>query len=224
MTTTVAIVEDNPEFLQHFASLIEAESDCSVCGLAATGSDAIRMIDAGRADLYLVDLGLPDMSGIDVIRHALRKYPDSEVMVISVFGDEQHIIESIEAGATGYVLKDCSPREIAQSIRTLREGGSALSPAVARKVLQRFRETSRQAPLPAAPASAEAGTHAAMTEREVQILTDLSRGMSYKEIGELRSISAQTVAHHVKNIYRKLAVHSRGEAVYEASKRGLVAF
>jgi DNA-binding NarL/FixJ family response regulator len=222
MTITVAIIEDNPEFMSRFVAIIEADSDFTLAGVAASGSEGIALIDKGRADLYLVDLGLPDISGIDVIQHAVDTHPDSEVMVITVFGDEQHVIASIEAGATGYLLKDSSAQEIAESIRTLREGGSAVSPVIARKVLQRFQTPRPAAPAALAPSAStedEAGT---LSEREVQILKDLAKGLSFREIGEARFISAHTVARHVKNIYRKLTVHSRGEAVHEASKRGLI--
>lgn len=222
MATTIAVVEDNPEFMRHFVGIIEADSDFALAGVAATGNAAIELINRGRADLYLVDLGLPDMSGIEVIRLAVETYPDSEVMVISVFGDEQHVIESIEAGATGYLLKDSSAQQIAASIRTLLGGGSVVSPVIARKVLQRFQAPKQPASAPPAPVAAvpdEAGT---LSERELQILGDLAKGSSYKEIGAARFISPHTVARHVKSIYRKLTVHSRGEAVHEASRRGLI--
>jgi DNA-binding NarL/FixJ family response regulator len=218
MATTIAVVEDNPEFMRRFVGIIEADSDFTLAGVAATGNAAIELINHGRADLYLVDLGLPDMSGIEVIRRAAETYPDSEVMVISVFGDEQHVIESIEAGATGYLLKDSSPQQIAASIRTLLGGGSVVSPVIARKVLQRFQAPKQPAPAAAVPA--EAGP---LSERELQILGDLAKGASYQEIGAARFISPHTVARHVKSIYRKLTVHSRGEAVHEASRRGLIA-
>lgn len=222
MATTIAVVEDNPEFMRRFVGIIEADSDFALAGVAATGNAAIELINRGRADLYLVDLGLPDMSGIEVIRLAVETYPDSEVMVISVFGDEQHVIESIEAGATGYLLKDSSAQQIAASIRTLLGGGSVVSPVIARKVLQRFQSPKQPVSAPPAPPAAAPADAGALSERELQILRDLAKGSSYQEIGEARFISPHTVARHVKSIYRKLTVHSRGEAVHEASRRGLI--
>jgi DNA-binding NarL/FixJ family response regulator len=222
MATTIAVVEDNPEFMRRFVGIVEADSDFTLAGVAATGSAAIELIGRSAADLYLVDLGLPDMSGIDVIRLVADTYPDSEVMVISVFGDEQHVIESIEAGATGYLLKDSSAQQIAASIRTLLDGGSVVSPVIARKVLQRFQPPKQPASAPPAPPAA-ARAAASLSERELQILRDLAKGSSYQEIGATHYISPHTVARHVKSIYRKLTVHSRGEAVHEASRRGLIA-
>lgn len=220
MTTTVAIIEDKPEFLAHFAQIIRAEAEFTLVGTATNGADGIALVDRIGADVYLVDLGLPDMSGTEVIKHAIKACADSDVLVITVFGDDAHIIESVEAGATGYVLKDSSPAEIVDCIRTLRAGGSPVSPVIARKLLQRFRlESQMAAPALSVPA---AGAKAALTQRETEILSLLGKGLSFSEIGESLYISSHTVAQHIKKIYRKLAVHSRGEAVYEATQMGIL--
>lgn len=222
MTTTVAIIEDKPEFLAHFAQIIRAEAEFTLVGTASNGADGIALVDRIGADVYLVDLGLPDMSGTEVIKHAIKACADSDVLVITVFGDDAHIIESVEAGATGYVLKDSSPAEIVDCIRTLRAGGSPVSPVIARKLLQRFRlESQMAAPALNVPAAAR-GTKAALTQRETEILSLLGKGLSFSEIGESLHISSHTVAQHIKKIYRKLAVHSRGEAVYEATQMGIL--
>jgi DNA-binding NarL/FixJ family response regulator len=235
MPISVAIIEDNPEFLSRFVEVIQSHDDLSFAGAAANGKDGMGLINNGPADVYLVDLGLPDISGMELIRHAATVHPDCAVMVITVFGDDAHIIASIEAGATGYILKDSPASEIAGCIRMLHEGGSPMSPVIARRILQRFRvQTAAPAtsppkpqkgrmkePLKQAPAQAAAAGDE-LTEREVGILRALAKGLTYKEIGGEQSISSHTVAQHVKNIYRKLTVHSRGEAVYEATRRGLI--
>lgn len=223
MTTTVAIIEDKPEFLAHFAQIIRAEAEFTLVGTATNGADGIALVDRIGADVYLVDLGLPDMSGTEVIKHALRTCAESDVLVITVFGDDAHIIESVEAGATGYVLKDSSAAEIVDCIRTLRAGGSPVSPVIARKLLQRFRLESRVAIAPAVDVPAAVSTtKAVLTQRETEILSLLGKGLSFSEIGESLHISSHTVAQHIKKIYRKLAVHSRGEAVYEATQMGIL--
>ncbi|HJV53046.1 MAG TPA: response regulator transcription factor [Noviherbaspirillum sp.] len=221
--TSVAIIEDNPEFLARFCEIIHTRPGLEMAGTAATGAQGLALIDNVPADVYLVDLGLPDMSGIEVIQHAVKTHPCCDVMVITVFGDDAHVIASIEAGATGYLLKDSSPEEIADRIRELRDGGAPISPIIARKILQKFQRTGAL-PAPAAQPADTAAEDAeeALTEREVQVLRTLAKGLSYREIGELHFISANTVAGHVKSIYRKLAVHSRGEAVYEATRLGLI--
>lgn len=225
MATTVAVIEDNPEFLARFCEIIRSDAEFELAGCAANGAEGLTLIEHHRADVYLIDLGLPDMNGTGLIRHALKTHPGCEVMVVTVFGDDAHVLASIEAGATGYVLKDGSPAEITDCIRELRAGGAPISPLIARKILQRFQRknagAAHSAP-PAPPRAHPADGDTAMTERELAVLRALAKGMSLREIGESHFISAHTVAGHVKNIYRKLAVHSRGEAVYEASKLGLI--
>lgn len=229
MPTTVAIIEDNPQFLQRFAEMVDAAPELMLVGCATNGSQGRALISGTQADVYLVDLGLPDMDGTDLIREAVATHPDCDVLVITVFADDAHILTSIEAGATGYLLKDSASADMVDCIRTLVSGGSPVSPLIARRILQKVRHAPQQmAPLPA-PATREparvitGATGSALTEREVQILGLLGKGLSYGEIGQSLFISAHTVAQHIKNIYRKLAVHSRGEAVYAASKLGLVA-
>lgn len=223
MTIRVAIIEDKPEFLARFSQIIRAEAEFALVGTASNGAEGIALVDRVDADVYLVDLGLPDMSGTEVIKHALRRCAECDVLVITVFGDDQHIIESVEAGATGYVLKDSSAGEIVDCIRTLRAGGSPVSPVIARKLLQRFRLENQLATAPAVNLPAAASpARAALTQRETEILSLLSKGLSFSEIGESLHISSHTVAQHIKKIYRKLAVHSRGEAVYEATQMGIL--
>jgi DNA-binding NarL/FixJ family response regulator len=135
-------------------------------------------------------------------------------MVITVFGDERHVLSAVEAGATGYILKDGSNAYVADSILELLGGGSPISPAIARHLLKRFR-----ADAPETPGGAEA---ARLTEREREVLVLLMKGFTFSEIGGLLHISAHTVTSHVKHIYQKLEVRSRGEAVYEALQLGIL--
>jgi DNA-binding NarL/FixJ family response regulator len=139
-----------------------------------------------------------------------------------MFGDDEHVLASIEAGATGYLLKDTSIERIVASICEIRAGGSPISPTIARKVLGRF----RAAPAAAAPAlnggAVAAAEASPLSARETDILRLVSKGLSCAEVGQHLSISTHTVVTHVKNIYRKLAVHSRGEAIFEAGQLGLL--
>ena len=220
MATSVLIVEDIPEFQQRFAAAIVADPDLQLLGTAGSGAEAIEMLSRLAPDVMLVDLGLPDMSGIDVIRHAARHLQATESLVVTMFGDDANVLASIEAGATGYLLKDSLAGSIAACIHDLRAGGSPISPSIARRVLNRFRD-----PAPregAVPAPAAAGAEPLLTERETEILRQVAKGMSFAEIGEILAISQHTVVTHVKKIYRKLAVHSRGEAVFEANQMGLL--
>jgi DNA-binding NarL/FixJ family response regulator len=223
MTTSVLIVEDTPEFMRRFSDAVLADPGLALAGVVGTGRAAIAMLDAQPPDVMLVDLGLPDIDGVEVIRHAARCHPQCDVLVVTMFGDDQHVVDSIEAGATGYLLKDAGAGPIAASIHELRAGGSPISPSIARRVLARFRISA--APTPPAPALQPApkdATPSPLTERETEILRLAAKGLSFETIGELTEISPHTVVAHVKKIYRKLAVHSRGEAVYEASQMGLL--
>lgn len=215
---SVIIVEDEPEFRRRFAQIVENEPSMHLVGVAANKREAQAIIDKEDFDVMMIDLGLPDGSGIDLIRSVSQRKPDVDIMVVTVFGDEQHVVSSIEAGATGYILKDSTPADVISCIRLLRAGGSPVSPVVARSVLRAIRNrmgttTTTRAPNPESnPLSA----------RETEILQLLAKGMSFNEIGEILGISPHTVTAHIKKIYRKLAVHSRGEAVYEATQMGLL--
>ncbi|MCA3216860.1 MAG: response regulator [Betaproteobacteria bacterium] len=216
---SIVIVEDEPEFRRRFAQIIESEPSMQLVGVAANRREAQVIIDAEDFDVLLIDLGLPDGNGIDLIRHVSQKKPDADIMVVTVFGDEQHVVSSIEAGATGYILKDSTPADVISCIRLLRAGGSPVSPVVARSVLRAIRNRIG----PSSPAARTATPeNNPLSARETEILQLLAKGMSFIEIGEILGISPHTVTAHIKKIYRKLAVHSRGEAVYEATQMGLL--
>jgi len=228
MRHQVLIVEDEPELLLKFATAVQSDPLLALSGAVPTGKAGMALLDALKPDVLLVDLGLPDMSGIDVIRHSALHHPNTDVLVVTMFGDDQHVLASIEAGATGYLLKDALADRICVSIHELRAGGSPITPSIARKVLARFR---LPVPLPVqVSVTSPSGTNAAsdgnsiavLTEREVDILRLVAKGLSFNEVGDSLSISPHTVVTHVKKIYRKLAVHSRGEAVFEAGQMGLL--
>jgi DNA-binding NarL/FixJ family response regulator len=177
------------------------------------------MLAIGRAsvDIALVDLGLPDGSGIDVIKAIRQRQPQCDVMVISVFQDEELVLRAIEAGAAGYLLKDSAPADIVASIRALRAGGAPINPMIARLLLDRLRRRDATRQTPRRPAGA-----LALSEREIEILRIVAKGLSLAEIGKLLGISVNTVKTHVKRIYHKLAVRSRTEAIFEAQCMGLL--
>ncbi|VWX61576.1 DNA-binding response regulator [Burkholderiales bacterium 8X] len=221
--TRVLIVEDEPEFLRRFANAVLGDPSLVLVGAVATGRAGCALLDAQGADVLLVDLGLPDLSGIEVIRHARAEAPGCDALVITMFGDDEHVVGSIEAGATGYLLKDATAERIVAGIHEMREGGAPISPAIARRVLSRFRVAMRpsDSTMDEPPATTRK-RESPLTERETELLRLAAKGLSFETIGELLDISPHTVVAHVKKIYRKLAVHSRGEAVYEAGQLGLL--
>lgn len=200
------IVEDDPAIRERFAKAISADARAMLVEQAATGREAIARLGHVRPDVLLVDLGLPDIHGTEVIRHAARTLPNCDVMVITVFADERSVLESVEAGACGYVLKDCTDAEFVDSIAELRAGGAPMSPGIARTVLSRLRRPVQQ--------QEDSG----LSSREIDVLNLLSRGYSYAEVGVQLGISMHTVASHIKNSYRKLSVHSAAAAVARAAE------
>lgn len=217
MATQVLIVEDEPEFLHRFSEAVSASGSLQLLAAVSTGRAAMAILDAEAPDVMLVDLGLPDLDGVQLIRHAARHRPRCEVLVVTMFNDDRHVVESIEAGATGYLLKDASNERIAAAIDEVRAGGSPISPSIARRVLSRFRVAE-----PATAALPAVNRASPLSERETEILRMVAKGLSFETVGQVLGISPHTVVTHIKRIYRKLAVHSRGEAVYEASQMGLL--
>jgi DNA-binding NarL/FixJ family response regulator len=221
MPASVLIVEDEPEFLRRFSDAVLADPELRLLAAVSTGAAAKALLDAMAPDVMLVDLGLPDMNGVELIRHAATRCPACDVLVVTMFGDDGHVLSSIEAGATGYLLKDVAVERIAPALHELRAGGSPISPSIARRVLMRFRVA--PAPVPDAIGAATApAPPSPLSERETEILRLVAKGLSFESVGEVLGISSHTVVAHVKKIYRKLAVHSRGEAVYEAGQMGLL--
>lgn len=222
----VLIVEDDAPMRDFFAASVSRCSRLELAAALGTVAEARAWLDQfpGGVDVLLTDLGLPDGSGLELIRHAQRHLPACESLVISMFGDGDNVLASIEAGALGYIHKDATPDDIAHTIVEMKDGASPISPMIARRVLDKCRVL--QSGLPAAataPApSAQDGSKRMLSAREQEVLELIARGFSYAEIARLRSVSVHTVQTHIKNLYSKLAVHSKSEAVFEATRMGLL--
>jgi DNA-binding NarL/FixJ family response regulator len=212
---SILLVEDDEITRSRLARPIREHPHLELQGEAGCCRDALAHLATTAPDVLLVDLGLPDGSGIEVIRELKTRRYATEAMVITVFGDEHHVVSAIEAGASGYLLKDGSAEYVCDSILALIGGGSPISPAIARHLLRRFRQP------PPAPEPAGA-VPVGLTDREEQVLALLVKGFTFQEIGKLLEISAHTVTTHVRHIYDKLEVRSRAEAVYEALQLGIV--
>jgi DNA-binding NarL/FixJ family response regulator len=215
----VALVEDDAAFQEAFRTALAATPDLVMVGVAATVAEARAMLVEPPADVLVVDLGLPDGSGIEVIGEANARWPGCAIMVATTFADERHVIASIEAGASGYLLKDSPLPTIAQDIRVLHGGGSPISPRIARQVLMRFRPDEK--PAEEAETVDKSGVPS-LSEREKETLQLITRGFSFEEIAELMGVSRNTVLTFVRRIYAKLEVRSKTEAVFEARAYGLL--
>jgi len=214
--TRILVVDDDDAFRESVCAAIARDDAMVLAAQVGNAEGAREAIACGEFDVALVDLGLPDGNGIDLIREIARTRPDADVMVVTVFGDEAHVLASIEAGATGYLLKRSLNDTLGATVRELRAGGSPISPVIARQLLHRFKKDS---PAPTTSAVVDDG---GLSEREREVLLFIAKGFTVGEIANMLHLSAHTVATHVKHIYRKLAVHSRTEAVFEAGRMGLL--
>ncbi len=217
MTAHIVLVEDDGPTRSHLARAIEAQSELTLAGVAANFADGLQLIEAASPDVLLTDLGLPDGSGIDLIRALRSRSPEALAMVITALGDERTVLSAVEAGATGYLLKDGSYDEIGDAVQCLLEGGSPITPSIARTILRRM-QPSAASPPPERPAPEQPS----LSDREAEVLRLIAKGFSYPEIAELLGISSHTVTTYVRRIYEKLEVNSRGSAVYEAVSLGLI--
>ena len=208
---SVVIVEDDPETSNRFVDLVSADSGFELLGTAATVKQGLELIGRLKPDILLTDLGLPDGSGIDIIKSIRDRNLDTQVIVITGFQDEKMVFSALEAGAKGYILKHDQSSKITESIYSMLKGGAPISPIIARLLLKQFEGN------PQSPAAPEV-----LTERQTKILKLVSQGFSSREISEKLSISYHTVTTHIKNIYEKLQVNSRTEALHEAFKLGLL--
>ncbi len=210
---TVVLVEDDTPMREELERMAGSHPGLRLLGSAGTLAEARALLERCAPEVVVVDLGLPDGDGVELIAALARTSPQAVALVTTVFGDEVHVIRAIEAGARGYLLKDTSLDEFARAIQMVRQGGSPLSPQIARHLLARL--------APAARPLQTAGTEA-LTTREIDILTRISQGFTVAETAGQLHISAHTAATHIKNIYSKLAVRNRIEAVNQARRRGLI--
>lgn len=214
---TVLVVEDEPVFRAKLVQAVQSDPDLQLVGEADDLPEAERLLDATRPDILLVDIGLPSGSGVRLIQRASRLLAHCQVLVITVFGEESLVMACIEAGATGYLLKGSPDVDVAAQIRTLQAGGSPVSPVIARQLLSRL----ALPPFPRKlPGMASGESNSELSTQEQQVLELCSKGYSYEEIARLMALSRNTIETYVKRIYRKLQVHSRSEAVFEARKLG----
>jgi DNA-binding NarL/FixJ family response regulator len=220
------MVEDDAACLQALVHAVKTARGLRMVWTAANRREALSLLSLEPLDVLLVDLGLPDGSGLDVIAAARVAWPDCAVMVSTIFGDETHVLRAIEAGAMGYVLKDLSAQELVAEIRSLHAGGSPINPMVARKLL--LRHTAQPAPIgsvepsaPAVPVIAPASVPLVTpSAREAETLRLVSRGYTVDEVAGALGVSPHTVQTFVRRIYTKLQVNSRAEAVREGARQG----
>jgi DNA-binding NarL/FixJ family response regulator len=221
-TISILVVEDDPSTRNAICAGIAAQAGMVIAASFGEISPAIAWLKKNTPDVLLVDLGLPDGSGLDVIAQCSALHPNCDIMVITMFGDERNVLAAVDAGALGYILKDTDELDVAQFVLDLRQGGSPMSPLVARKLLTRAPQANSSGRQIEEQDPTLANDTIGLTPTETKTLDLIARGYSYSEIAVLQTVSINTVQTHVKRIFCKLAVHSRGEAVFEAHKLGLL--
>lgn len=207
----IALVEDKRLIREGLGAILDRAAGLACVGTYASAEDALRGLEESPADVLLLDIQLPGMSGIEAVRVLCKRFPDTKILMLTVYEDEEKVFEAIRNGACGYLLKKTPPPQIAEAVRQARAGGSPLSPEVARQIVRHFQ--SEPAP---------ERRDCALTSQERSLVRLLAEGFSYQSAAEQLGVSINTVRDHVRSVYEKLQVHSKSEAVSKALRRGLI--
>lgn len=225
------IVEDQPKILKNQVKLLEGFSEIEIVGTALSGEETMSSLNTlpNAPDVILCDIGLPKMSGIDVIRQVKPKFPKIEILMFTVFDDEDRVLEAIRAGASGYLLKGATAVKIVEAITDVSEGGTVIQPNLARQLLKYFRapEAGSMTRSILSEERARSGLiqeegRRALTERELECLQMIAKGLSNNEAAGVLGLSKATIRTHLEHIYQKLDVTNRVEAVTEGIRQGIV--
>ncbi|RKH56855.1 response regulator [Corallococcus llansteffanensis] len=237
----VFVVEDQTKILKNQLRLFEGHPDIDIVGTALSGEAALEEVPRVMPDVLLLDLGLPRMSGIDVTREVKARYPKMEILIFTIFDEEDKVLEAVKAGASGYLLKGATVDKIVEAIKEVRAGGTVIQPNLARRLLRHFRVEPDTTPVPTEPlpvapsaseppvrtsaqeeASAQEPLLKPLSDREREILQLIAKGVSNSEAARLLTLSKATIRTHLEHIYRKLEVTNRVEAVTEGIRKGLI--
>jgi len=213
MTIRLLLVDDHAVVRTGLRMLLENEEDIEIVGEAGTGQAALQMVERLQPDMVLMDIGLPDMTGIEVTRQMKQQWPQVAIVALTIHEDEEYFFQMLQAGANGYVPKRAAPEELLTALRTAADGGVYLYPSLARLLVRDYLSGDREA----APTAIDG-----LTDREQEVLAHLAEGASNQEIADTLNISPKTVARHRENLMRKLNLHSRSELVKYAIRKGII--
>ncbi len=217
----VFVVEDQPKILRNLLRLLSSFAQIEIVGNAQSGEEALPAIAELHPQVVLLDLGLPQMSGIDVTRELKRTMPEIEILIFTVFDEEEKVLQAVKAGASGYLLKGVEAQKIIDAILDVKDGGSVIQPNLARSLLRHFRTPPPEVP-PRQPAPQPQEEYPNLTQREVEILQIIAKGLSNSEAAKVLNVSRATIRTHLEHIYEKLSVTNRVEAITEGIRKGLI--
>jgi len=212
----VLIVDDQPLMRDGLRTLIELESDLNIAGEAKDGESALTAYRDFSPDIVLMDIRMPGINGVEATRRIKTEWPDANILILTTFDDDEYVFEGLRAGASGYLLKDVSGKELADAIRTVTAGGTLIAPSVARKVVAEFARLT-----PASPATVESLPEP-LSEREIEILKALAQGHTNKEIAERLHLAEGTVKNYVTSILQKIGARDRTQAALKARELGVL--
>jgi len=213
----ILIVDDHTLVREGFARMLELDPAFRVVGQASSAREALEKTRELSPDVVMMDIKLPGINGIEATRMIKKESPETEVIILSMYDEDQYVLEAVKAGATGYVLKDISQEELFRAIKVVYSGGSLIQPALARRLLKEFASRTRET-----TSDGRYSPLRELSEREIEVLQCVSEGMSNRNIAEKLMISEKTVKAHLRSIFRKLEVGDRAQAVAEAMRKGLV--
>lgn len=222
----VFVVEDQTKILKNQLKLLEGSPELQIIGTALSGETGVEEVRRLKPDVLLLDLGLPRMSGIDVTRVVKAEMPQVEILIFTIFDEEDKVLEAVKAGASGYLLKGTPADKMIEAIKEVRGGGTVIQPSLARRLLKHFRvgeapaaPAASGAPAPSIPEDTEGKK---LSARETEILQLIAKGVSNSEAATMLNLSKATIRTHLEHIYRKLEVTNRVEAVTEGLRKGLI--
>src|SRR5688572_7359931 len=225
MAIRVLVVEDQPKILKAQIKLLETFDELEIVGEALSGESALEKVEEVKPEVLLLDLGLPQMSGIDVTRKVKATHPEIEILIFTIFDEEEKVIEAIMAGAAGYLLKGTPVEKIVEAIKDVKAGGAVIQPNLARALLRAIgTKPQREGEKPSKEGEGIGGKDAAgvLTDRELEILQIIAKGLSNNEAAKVLGLSKATIRTHLEHIYEKLDVTNRVEAVTEGIRQGII--
>jgi DNA-binding NarL/FixJ family response regulator len=208
---TILIVDDHPVVREGIGAMLKREADFKIVGEASNGAEAVKKARELLPDVILMDLRMPEMDGVEAITRIKEATPDIKFIILTTYSDDEYIFKGIAAGARAYLLKDAPRDELFKAIRAVSRGESLIQPVVASRILDKLAELSRKGP------AAET-----LSDREIEVLNLMAKGVSNKDIADQLSITQSTVKTHITSIFQKLNVTTRTEAVTTALKRGII--